>query len=828
MPSLLHLALAPLRRRWQRLDPARRRQLRRAAVAVPALAVLGLLVLVAARSGLEAPAPTLLLYDRQGRFLGEVRPGQPEVDEGGFGYWPVSEVPERVAAATLAVEDRRFFLHPGVDPVAVARAISQNLHQGSRVSGASTLAMQVARMQRPGERNYARKGLEALTALLLTTRHGREAVLRHYLRIVPYGNRIHGIAYAARRYLDKPVDDLSWAEVAFLTAIPQAPAHMNPFTPQGRARAVRRGLRILDLLHHEGQLNEEDYQLAREQIRELQIPPRSQRPESALHAVLYLGEQLASQEEQQRLATRPLVTTTLDLDLQEEVAWLTLTTVDAWQSQGAGNAAAVVIDRERHEVLAWAGSTGYFDRQRSGAIDYARIRRSPGSTLKPFLYALGLERGRITPATIHDDLERGQSGIGNADKRFLGPLLTRSALANSRNVPAVHLLGELGLDVSFSFFGELGLHDGHESARHYGLGLALGNLPVSLEQLLRAYTALADDGRLSELVWYRDQPRPQPRQVMSEATARQITLFLSDPLARLPSFPRMGETEYPFPVAVKTGTSSQYRDAWTVAYSERYLVGAWVGHPDYRPMNQLSGYRAAAHLVRQILFRLHRDQLDGQSDLSFPAPRGYVPVRLCALTGKRATPACDQVTAEWFPPGQEPPDYCTSHRQLAVDRRNGLLASSRTPPGEIEVRPFVELPARYAAWATSLGLPHAPTQLSPLGHDGTATLATGIAGTSRRATLAATSEPRISITSPENGSRLLRDPEIPAHLATVALRAVIEPPVEQVLWLVDGTPFQLADYPYTARWPLQPGSHTFQVQVPYRGVHSSVVRVIVE
>ncbi len=584
----------------------RGRQLVVAGVAALALFTLAILATGLSRATLDAPDPTVLLRDRHGRFLGETGGD----DATGHGYWPVAELPPRVVAATLAAEDRRFWRHPGVDARAVLRAVWQNVSSGEQVSGASTVAMQVARMQRPGKRTYLRKATEAVSALALTRRHGRAAVLRHYLRRVPYGNQIHGIAYAARRYLDKPVADLSWAEVAFLAAIPQAPARANPFTSRGRRRAAERGRWILDQLLASGELSASEHELAVEQIRELRVPYRTRRPEDAMHAVLALARTFEKPEHLAAIADHPVVTTTLDLDLQREVSWMVFQRLWQWQDRGAGNAAVIVLDRETREVLAWVGSAGYFDDARAGAIDYARVPRSSGSTLKPFLYAQALERGTLTPATVLDDLGRGAGGIGNADGRFLGPLLPRVALANSRNVPAADLLARLGLDQGYGFFRRLGLHDDAVPAHRYGLGLAIGGLPVTLEQLVRAYTVLAGDGRLGELVWYRRQGVAPPRRLISEDVARHLSLFLSDPMARLPSFPRMGHLEYPFPVAVKTGTSSRYHDAWTVAYSRRLLVGAWVGHPDHRPMAGLSGYRSAARLVRDVLIHLHGDQTD--------------------------------------------------------------------------------------------------------------------------------------------------------------------------------------------------------------------------
>jgi len=223
--------------------------------------------------------------------------------------------------------------------------------------------------------------------------------------------------------------------------------------------------------------------------------------------VLRFEELLTDPELRRTLASDPIVDTTLDLDLQREVSWLAWDAVRRLERRGAGNAAVLVVDRGSWEVTAAVGSTDYFDPDHAGAIDYLRVPRSSGSTLKPFLYALALERGTITPTTILDDLDRGGGGITNADERFLGPLLPRVALANSRNVPAANLLAGIGLDEGYGLLGELGLHDGSEPARRYGLGLAIGGLPVTLEGLVRAYTVLAGDGRLRDLVWYRQQPR---------------------------------------------------------------------------------------------------------------------------------------------------------------------------------------------------------------------------------------------------------------------------------------------------------------------------------
>jgi penicillin-binding protein 1C len=736
----------------------------RAAGRLAGLLLAALAAAACALSGFRAPDPTILLLDRRGAFLGEVGGG----GSSELGYWPLERIPWRVAAATICVEDRRFAAHPGVDPIAIARAARDYLLPGRGGSGASTLAMQVARMQRPGGRTLWRKALEAAAALGLTARHGRDGVLAHYLRLAPYGNRIHGIAYAARRYLDKPVEDLSWAEVAFLTALPQAPGRMNPYVPTGRLRALARGRRILALLRESGTISAADFDLALGQIDAIAVPPLPRRSPDALHALLRLAARLERPEVRRTLPTPPLVRTALDLDLQQEVARLAAATVRGLAEDGARNAAAVLLDRASGEVLAWVGSAGYFDARDAGAIDYTAVPRPAGSTLKPFLYALALERGVITPATVLDDGARGPGGVEDADREYLGPLLPRFALANSRNVPAVRLLEQVGPDETWALLRELGLHDGTLPARHYGAGLALGVPPVSLEALVGAATALANDGLLVEPRWIAGARGPAPRRVLAESAARQVSLFLADPMARLPGFPRMGPSEYPFAAAVKTGTSADCRDAWAVAWSARAIVGVWVGRPDFRPMRALGGYAAAAGLARQVLLLRHGDERDGLDDRPFPAPRGFHAVRLCALTGLEAGAACDRVVAEWLPPGEEPRRIC-EHRAAAA----GGAQAERAP--------------------------------------------------ALRGTRAA----RLRVSAPEPGTVILADPEVPPGAATIALQAEADPETREVLWFVDGRPWRLVGPPFAARWPIEPGTHSFQVRLPGREDASAPVRISV-
>ena len=772
------------------------------------------------RARLIAPEPTPLILDRQGRFLTQIE------GEQGYGYWPVKELPERVVAATLALEDRHFWHHPGVNPAAMARAFLQNISSGERISGASTITMQVARLQHPERRTYLNKAIESLTAVFLTVRYGREAILKHYLRIVPYSNNFYGIAYAARFYLDKPVEDLSWAEIAVLSSIPQSPSRMNPFRASHRPRIRSRAARILEELRDNQVMPDAEYELAQDQLQGLTFADKKTRPLSALHAILRMEDALKHEHSWRTQGEIPLLVAGLDLKVQQDVQQAARQSLKAWRRYGADNIAVIVIERDSREIVAYLGSSDYFNRN-GGAIDYARILRSPGSALKPFIYALALDRGEMTSATILDDLPSVSRGFKNADNRYLGPLLPRQALATSRNIPAINLVQRIGIDETYMFFKNLGLHDETHPSRYYGLNMAVGSLPVSLEHLVTAYGALANDGLLGPMEWFHDTKESPEKRVLSEAAARQISLYLSDPIARLPVFSRMNALEYPFPVAVKTGTSQEYRNAWAAAWTRKYVVGVWTGGMYNQTMNGLGGSNSSATLIHRIVMDLHKHVADGLHDLAFPAPTGYAAADICAYTGKASSGKCLKTFREWFPEGALP-DVDTQHVRVEVDTRNHLLATPWTPRQWVQEQNALELPPRYLRWATNHNIALLPETYSPLDMPAQIALAGTVFDTVPNITLSGQQRIALHVDSPQNSLRIIHDPGLPAGLNSIALRATADPMVEQLLWYVDGEPYKLADPPFTVRWTLEPGRHRFQVRIPYRSERSETVEITVE
>jgi penicillin-binding protein 1C len=799
---------------------------------------------------LQNPEPSLLLVDRKFKFLAEL--GNQEQN---YGYWPLPDtLPQRLVTMTLAAEDRRFYSHPGVDLRAIARALHQNYISRESYSGASTIAMQVARLQTPASRGWYSKLRESYTALWLTLRFGREKVLRQYLTIAPYGNRIAGANYAGRRYLQKPVVDLSWAEAALLAAVPKAPGKMNLLKPAGLQAAKKRAKLILDRAFQYKWITEEQWQQASEELTQLVLPAKELREHEALHAVLALEKYLREKANRRHLILNPLnptLQTSLDLDLQHAVQSLLTEKISALRNLGASNAAAIVIRAGTGEVLCYLGSENYYDDAHAGSIDFAATTRSTGSLLKPFIFGLGMEWLGHTAATVLTDIGldfgEGRNAYipGNYDQKFLGPVLYKTALANSRNIPAIQVLKSVGVDHFYQHLVELGLTPDDGKADYYGLGLAIGGLYTSLQQLCEAYLLLANEGERTPLSWgansaaegmdergnhgmaRRDNetekiplPHKQNFDLLQNQTSRarknfirpdiamQLQRFLSDPLARLPSFPRGGFGEYPYPVAIKTGTSQGYRDAWTIGWSDTYLVGVWIGHHDNLSMKKVSGYAHAAPIVKEIFSRLHPDRNEGLEDLGFPPPRDYKPVAICRLTGKLADRSTPYVSVDYFKPGTEPTEYSDVQKVMAIDKRNNLLASPSCPKKYVVYKNFVVLPTIFKDWVMAQGLPAPPANYSPLCGDHRVI-----------------DDYQITITSPRDDSRFYLDPEMPADASILALNCLVEPGAKDVLWLVNGEEFRIAPFPYKVNWPMKPGKYTFQVIVPLTTFKSEVVYV---
>lgn len=696
----------------------------------------------------EARHRSTTVVDRNGEVLYE------SLSAGGErGEWLApNRLPQHLVAATLAAEDRRFFSHPGVDPLAIARAAAHNFRAMRVVEGGSTITQQAAKLLLGSNgRSLRQKWREAVLAVRLEHRLTKREILALYLNHAPYGNRIRGAARASRAYFGCEASQLTQAQAAFLAALPQRPSAFNPLRDARRARP--RQLAILDAMKLD------DATRSHARAERLQFRAASQ-PALAMHFV----ERVLSQASG---ATR--IETTLDADLQRQVAGIVAAQRDTLLRHGASSVAVAVLDNATGEWLAWEGSGDYFGTDFGGAIDGVVTPRQPGSTLKPFTYALAFESG-YSPASVLADVPShfptAEEGViyspRNYDGQYRGPLLVRAALAGSENVPAVALLQKLGPESLLRLLRNAGFDTLDRTADYYGLGLTLGDAEVTLEQLVTAYAAFARGGIAVDATTVRSVDAPSSgggllvdsssRRLVDSRTAFWVTDILSDAAAREYAFGTGGSLDFPFPVAVKTGTSQAYRDNWTIGYTRDVTVGVWVGNFDRVELRGSSGVTGAApifHAVMLAAVRRARGALPIGDRDPIVAPSNVEAIEICSLSGARPSPWCPSIRSEWLPQ-DDAPRFCSWHHDGAID-----------------------WPAEYRAWAAV----NAPSPQPPVTKH----------------------VERFAIANPPDGATYMIDPTLRREFQTLQLRAVT---ASRVTWRVDGQPLN------DDEWPLAPGRHT--------------------
>ncbi len=734
------------------------------------------------------PAPSFTLVDRHGLALRTTR-----APDGSLARWlPLSEMDPKILQAFLALEDRRFYEHGGIDWRAVLRAVRDNMRAGHVVSGASTITMQLARLLRPaaGGRTWGAKLLQVLWALRLEHHLTKQSILEQYLNRVPLGQGAIGVAAGARLYFDASASELSLAQAGLLAGLARSPSTDNPFVSPERAQ--RRRARALLRLRDAG------YAAAAEVARafaEPLVPQRSVAPFLAPH----FTSRLLAWSDERGESLDGVRRTSLDLSLQTGLEAEVRHTVHVMHDRGVEQAAAVVLDNRTGEILAWVGSPNFWA-DSVGQVDMVVSPRQPGSALKPFLYALALDRG-YTPASVIADVPRtyetptGPYRPRNYDRSFHGPVRVREALASSYNVPAVELTDRVGAASLLRTLQLAGFASLDRSADYYGLGLALGNGDVTLLELANAYRALENGGVWRPYRWWTVLSREQAdtevsRRVVSPPAAALVLDILSDATARLPGFGLDTPFDFPFAVAVKTGTSRHFTDNWAVGTTGGFTVAVWVGNFSGRPMEGVSGVTGAGPLLHRAVMLTAQHYAPGA--LPSPGSVGAMAVKICRLSGLRATPECSGMV-EWFVPGTEPAHACDWHRG-----------------GNIR------LPGQYAEWAEQTGFQSAAARTGQF-EARVDSVAPGAAdaGLSARAS---DDHEAFRIVSPQDGDKYRIPPGVESRYATIALRAAGG--AGAIRWWIDGRPA------LTTRWQIVPGAHTIRAVTTHGD--SDEVRIAVE
>jgi penicillin-binding protein 1C len=765
---------------------------------VGALAVAGFCLEAASRfeRGALTPVPGPLVLDRTGQVLRLVP------DQGGRKAvrLPPGPLPSQVVAAFIATEDQRFWRHPGVDPLAVVRAAGQNLAARRIVSGASTITQQLARLAYPGPRTFSRKALEMVRSLRLELSLTKEEILRAYLDSVPLGYNLVGVEAASRAYFGKSAADLAVSQAALLAALAKAPGTLRP---HGRRheRLLARQQWVLGRLAHLGLIRPRVLEAALEAPLAFRHQGgRSQVfPFEAPHFV-----ELVLSRPRDRRTSSGLLATTLDLSLQRRIEAILRSHRTRLAKCGASQAACLVVDNRTLKVLALAGSYGYGPRDQ-GFNNGAAALRSPGSTLKPFLYAQALDAG-FTSATVLEDVERryrtprGEFNPANFDRSAHGPVSLREALGNSLNLSSVHLLNHVGPESFYDTLKALGLINHPErGAGHYGLGLVVGNPEVSLLQLAAACACLANGGLFRPLRFLAEEPLDSGVPIFSPQAAYIVNDILSDPLARGRIFGGSLAMNQPYRLAVKTGTSTRYRDCWAVAYSPEYTVAVWVGNFGGRPTANLSGAAAAAPIVADLA----RELFGEGAPTAWARPEGIVETEVCAFSGLLPQDGCAHVRRELFLAGTEPGQFCSFHQgrepwhRLATPYANWLHQRyTRGGEGRYRLAGFdQDLGRLFPEGGREAGAGPGP------GH-----LRTQAPGERRRRPFPSPeAAPMVAITYPLRGDRFLLEPA--SEVLRLTVKASCRAPLPEVTWFVDGCEAAVTGPPYEAPLELARGRH---------------------
>lgn len=749
-------------------------------------------------AGLPAPddlsaytsAPSSKIYDRRGQLLYEMPPPY----TGSHTPVPLDAISPYLIQATIATEDATFYSNPGMDFQGILRAVWINVRGGEVLAGGSTITQQLVRTvmfsaDERFERTLYRKLRELILAIRITRRYTKDEILNLYLNETYYGNMAYGVEAAAQAFFAKPARDLDLAECALLAGLPQGPAPYNPLEALDAAKA--RQAVVLDLMVKQGYISVQDAELAKAESLDFAA---ALFPIRAPHFVMFVRGQLERELGLARVQAGGLnVYTTLDLDLTDtardairhHLGLLAVCHYDPVCPPGgrnARNAALVAVDPQTGDVVAMVGSPDYFSARIAGAVNGATALRQPGSSIKPLTYATAFERaalgqGDFTPATMLLDVRTAfvtREGTPyvplNYDLVFRGPVRVREALASSYNLIAVKVLDTIGVEALTGMARRLGITTFDDPDR-IGLAVGLGGGEVRLLELAAAYAPFANGGyavqarvirRVEDangaLLW--EPPGGMGERALDARVAYLITDILSDDLARVPTFGEGSVLNLSRPAAVKTGTTTDFRDNWTVGYTPELVIGVWVGNADNETMKEVTGITGAAPIWHDVM----EAALRGQPLQAFARPSGLVDVEVCALSGELPGPDCPHRIVETFIAGTEPDTVCTMHQRI-----DGII--------------YTILPPEAQAWARERNLPQPPIQNpQPATH--------------------------LRITSPDAGAVYRIDPAQSRETQKIAISVAMDMYFEHVELLIDDLPLvRLTTAPYTHLWRLEAGTH---------------------
>lgn len=743
------------------------------------------------------PSFAPMYYDRHGQLLG----ARLSADEKWRFAGRLEDVSPYLVTALLEFEDKRFYQHWGIDIFAVLRATWRNITAGRVVSGSSTITMQVARLLHPQRQYRTLRGklVQMLRALQLEWHLSKQEILALYFTLAPYGKNIEGVTAASWIYFHKSPATLHWTEAIALAITPKSP---NAYRPDRFPLAAQQHCqRLAERLRHHGHISDADWWFVDCSQAPGALHPL---PRYASHLLdrLHTGAGRQSSLVRQEATDsrhQPHVRTTLDLDVQLAVEQTITGYLRELPGHGIQHAAALIIDNASGEVLAYVGSPNFTDSLHAGQVDGVRAHRSPGSTLKPLLYARALESGHYTPQTLLANVPLRYKGYHprNITAGAWGMVHLDEALQQSLNLPAVALNVGLGPQHDLlALLREAGVSTLPHSGAHYGQSLVLGGGDMRLDELTTLYAALARGGLLlpTRLLVDAAPLLPLPRPWLTPEASFMITDILRQ--TPVPGYAASARFFKDMPeVAWKTGTSSRQRDAWAIGYNPRYTVGVWVGHFSGAPLEHLTGQAIAAPLFFR-LFRL----LPGAQTTPWPsAPARLIAQRVCRLSGRLPAAHCPTHTRTGWIAGVTRPELCPMHVQLLLDTVSGrrlsdpCIRSHDIPPWRIRRQPGILWPREVGGWLARL--------------DSTVLFPAFAAGCAPESLMQG---PPPLLHTPLDGEHYVLHRGSSRRLGrwdALVFSASVSNDVQRLDWFLDGKKLAATRPGETYGWPPQPGRH---------------------
>lgn len=771
--------------------------------------------------------PSIRITDRNNRPLYEILP-----QEGGRHAVLASEnLPACMKLATIAVEDENFYSNPGVDLAGILRAAWINLQGGETIAGGSTITQQVARnlllADERTERSLRRKLRESALAWQMARTFSKDEILALYLNQTFYGGFAYGVEAAAQTYFGKPASELLLPECALLAGLPQAPALYNPFTDPAAAR--ERQLIVLGLMEKDGLISAAERKQAEQVPLSYNAAPFPIRAPHFAWIVKNQVDQLFANGQLDQQASL-VIRTTLDLDAQTSAEAAVTRQIENFKAENGlehyvNNAAVVVLDARNGEILALVGSADYFNAAIAGALNMATASRQPGSAFKPFIYAEALNPDQPSPWTAATPILDVETIFPTHDGTYIpqnynnhehGPIPVRVALASSLNIPAVATLQKVGVPAMTNLANRLGIAS-LGNPDEYDLSLALGGGQMSLLELTNAYATFANRGYFPAHSAILDihnadgkllytQEKALQTQVFDPRVAWLISDILSDDNARRIGFGQNSTLKIDRPAAVKTGTTTNFHDNWTVGYTPSLVVGVWVGNSDYQAMREVNGLTGAAPIWAETI----RALLKGKPEETFLRPDRLTQIKVCTYSGLLPTPLCDKTHPEWFIEGTQPTQPDKVYRQIWVDALNGQLADASTPETRRQPLTVLDFPAPLQRWAHSQGLP----------------LLSDFSSQPSASHLA-----ELTLISPDPGDTYRISDQVALSVQQIPVEVLAGQGITQISLWVDGRQLKIFDAPpYRLWWALAAGAHEFQargVNVDGQTVTSGSVQITV-